>query len=298
VRINRRQFIHLTLAGGAVALAARRLPAEPAMRTRPIPRSGEALPVIGLGTWQTFDVEEGERAPLREVLTAFLDGGGRVIDSSPMYGRAETVVGDLLRELGRSKEPFIATKVWTSGKAKGEAQMRDSIRKLGRVDLMQVHNLLDWKTHLPTLRTMKGQGTIRYIGITHYAESAFAEMERILRGENVDFVQLPYSVATRAAEKRLLPAAAETKTAVLVMRPFEEGALFARVKGKALPPWAAEAGCASWAQLFLKFIVSHPAVTCVIPATAKKTHLLDNLGAGAGPLLDEKLRAQLIALLS
>ena len=176
--------------------------------------------------------------------------------------------------------------------------MRDSIRKLGRVDLMQVHNLLDWKTHLPTLRAMKEQGTIRYIGITHYGESAFAEMERILRGEKVDFVQLPYSVATRAAETRLLPAAAETKTAVLVMRPFEEGALFARVKGKALPAWAAEAGCASWAQLFLKFIVSHPAVTCVIPATAKKSHLLDNLGAGSGPLLDDKLRAQLAALLS
>jgi diketogulonate reductase-like aldo/keto reductase len=265
------------------------------MLTRPIPRTGETLPVIGLGTWQTFDVGDG-RAPLAEVISAFLDAGGRVIDSSPMYGRAETVVGDLLRAAGRVKEPFLATKVWTSGGARGQTQMQDSIRKLGRVDLMQIHNLLDWKTHLPTMRAWKELGTFRYLGITHYGLGSFDEMEQILRKEKLDFIQLPYSVATRAAEKRLLPAAAETQTAVLVMRPFEEGELFARVKGKPVPDWAAEAGAASWAQLFLKFIVSHPAVTCVIPATDKKSHLLDNLAAGRGALPDDKLREKIARL--
>ncbi len=295
--LARRQFCAATLAAGAAALISPRLAAEPSMLTRPIPRSGEPLPVIGLGTWQTFDVGDDARAPLAEVLAAFLDGGGRVIDSSPMYGRAETVVGDLLRAAGRVKEPFIATKVWTSGAARGQAQMQESIRKLGRVDLMQIHNLLDWKVHLPTMREWKARGTLRYLGITHYGLGTFDEMEQILRKEKLDFIQLPYSAATRAAEKRLLPAAADTKTAVLVMRPFEEGELFARVRGKPLPEWAAEAGAASWAQLFLKFIVSHPAVTCVIPATAKKAHLLDNLAAGRGPLPDDKLRDKIARLI-
>lgn len=266
------------------------------MLTRPIPRTGEALPVIGLGTWQTFDVGEDGRAPLAQVLAAFLDGGGRVIDSSPMYGRAETTVGDLLRAAGRVKEAFLATKVWTSGGERGQAQMRESIRKMGRVDLMQVHNLVDWKVHLPTMREWKAQGTFRYVGITHYGLGTFDEMEQILRKEKLDFIQLPYSAATRAAEKRLLPAAADTQTAVLVMRPFEEGELFARVRGKPLPGWAAEAGAATWAQLFLKFIVGHPAVTCVIPATAKVAHLVDNLGGGRGPLPDDKLRAKIAGL--
>ena len=266
------------------------------MLSRPIPRTGEALPAIGLGTWQTFDVGDDGRAPLAEVIAAFLDAGGRVIDSSPMYGRAETVVGDLLRAAGRVKEPFLATKVWTSGGARGKEQMQESIRKMGRVDLMQIHNLLDWKTHLPTLREWKAKGTFRYIGITHYGLGSFDDMEQILRKEKVDFIQLPYSAATRAAEKRLLPAAADTQTAVLVMRPFEEGGLFAKVNGKALPAWAAEAGAASFAQLFLKFIVSHPAVTCVIPATANVAHLVDNMGAGRGPLPDAKLREKIAGL--
>jgi diketogulonate reductase-like aldo/keto reductase len=274
---------------------------RPALMTRPIPRTGEAIPAIGLGTWQTFDVDAGaaSRAPLREVLDDFLAGGGRVIDSSPMYGRAEGVVGDLLaaRAAGGPR-PFLATKVWTSGRAEGEAQMRRSMKLMRAqpLDLLQVHNLVDWRTHLETLRAWKKEGLVRYIGVTHYQLGAFSELERIVTKEAVDFVQLPYSIVTREAEARLLPAAAAAGVAVLVMRPFEEGALFGRVRGKALPPWAGDFDCASWAQLFLKFILAHPAVTCPIPATANRKHLADNLAAGRGRLPDAAARKQMIAL--
>lgn len=271
------------------------------MLTRPIPRTGEPLPAVGLGTWQTFDVSEGEaeRAPLLEVLRRFLDGGGRVIDSSPMYGRAEAVGGDLLSRLRPPPAPFLATKVWTTGRSAGESQMRESLRRLRaeQLDLMQVHNLLDWETHLPVLRDWKARGRFRYIGVTHYSLGSFAQMERLLRSEHLDFVQLPYSLATREAEKRLLPAAADTGTAVLVMRPFEEGALFRAVRGKPLPGWAAELGCAAWSQVFLKFILSHPSVTCAIPATAKPEHLSENLRAGTGPLPDEAVRRRMVEAL-
>jgi len=209
--------------------------------TRPIPSTGELLPVIGLGTWQTFDVgtSPAEREPLRQVLAAFLGGGGRVIDSSPMYGRAEGVVGDLLAERGADAArtpPFLATKVWTTGRERGVEQMRASMRLMRRphLDLLQVHNLVDWRTHLETLRAWKKQGLVRYIGVTHYQLGALGELERIVSKEGIDFVQLPYSIATRDAEQRLLPAAAQHRVAVLVMRPFEEGALFGRVRGKAL----------------------------------------------------------------
>jgi diketogulonate reductase-like aldo/keto reductase len=196
--------------------------------------------------------------------------------------------------------PFLATKVWTNGRAAGEEQMRESARRMGaeRIDLMQIHNLLDWETHLPTLRSWKEQGRLRYIGITHYSLSAFDRMERILRRERLDFVQLPYSLGVREAERRLLPAAAETGTAVLVMRPFEEGALFRRVRGRPLPVWAAEIDCASWAEVFLKVILAHPAVTCVIPATANPDHLSQNVRAGLGRLPDEALRRRIVEELS
>jgi aryl-alcohol dehydrogenase-like predicted oxidoreductase len=267
------------------------------MRTREIPRTGERIPVVGLGTWRTFDVgpSEAERAPRLEVLRRFLAGGGRVIDSSPMYGEAETVVGDLLAELAFQVPPFLATKVWTRGRAAGEAQMAESLRRLRtrRLDLMQVHNLLDWQEHLPVMREWKSAGRLRYLGVTHYATSAFPELERLLRAERLDFVQLPYSPATREAEARLLPAAAETGTAVLVMRPFEEGGLFRAVKGRALPGWAAEIGAGSWSEVFLKFILSHPAVTAVIPATANPEHLAENLRAGLGPMPDAQLRRRI-----
>ena len=266
--------------------------------TRPIPRTGERIPVVGLGTWRTFDVgsSDADRAPLLEVLRRFLSGGGRVIDSSPMYGEAERVVGDLLARLPDSPRPFLATKVWTRGRAQGEAEMAESMRRLRveRLDLMQVHNLLDWREHLPTMRAWKAAGRIRYVGITHYAASAFAELESILRTERVDFVQLPYSAARREAEARLLPAAAETGTAVLVMRPFEEGELFRMVKGRPLPTWAGELGAASWSEVFLRFILSHPAVTAVIPATSKVAHLEENLRAGRGtPDVDPALRRRM-----
>jgi diketogulonate reductase-like aldo/keto reductase len=297
--MTRRRFLQAS-AGSMLSFAARAGAAGEgggAMSSRPIPRSGELLPVIGLGTWQTFDVgaSPSERAPLAEVMRLFLQGGGRVIDSSPMYGRAEGVAGDLVAAAGSLPRPFLATKVWTTGKASGEIQMRESMRLLrtDRIDLMQVHNLLDWETHLPVLRSWRDAGRIRYLGITHYAPSSFALLERLLATEKVDFVQLPYSIASREAEKRLLPAAADAGVAVLVMRPFEEGALFQAVRGKPLPAWAAEIGAASWAQVFLKFVVSHPAVTAAIPATGKPAHMADNLAAGAGPLPDDRMRRRM-----
>ena len=279
------------------------------INTRPIPRTGETIPMVGLGTWQRFDVgaSPAERAPLAEVLDAYLAAGGRVIDSSPMYGRAEGVVGDLLAdrpggaaaEPPPSPSPFLATKVWTRGRAEGEAQMGHSMRlmRTQTMDLMQVHNLVDWRTHLETLREWKKLGLVRYIGVTHYQLGAFGDLERIATKESIDFIQLPYSIVTRDAEARLLPAAAASGVAVLVMRPFEEGALFARVRGKSLPPWAADFDCASWGQFFLKFILGHPAVTCPIPATASAKHLADNLAAGRGRLPDVATRKKMIAYL-
>lgn len=268
------------------------------MLTRPIPRTGEELPVVGLGTWQTFDVGPSAhaRAPLLEVVKRFLAAGARVIDSSPMYGAAEGVTGDLLRELGDAARPFLATKVWTRGRAQGVAEMNRSFERMAtkQMDLMQIHNLLDWQTHLPVLREWKAEGRIRYIGITHYAHSAFGELERIMRTEeDIDFIQLPYSMGDREAEKRLLPAAKDTGTAVLVMRPFEEGSLLRRARGKALPALGAELGCTSWSQLLLKFILGHPAVTCPIPATSSPEHLEDNLRAAYGPMPDEAMRKRM-----
>ncbi|MCE9668974.1 aldo/keto reductase [Myxococcus stipitatus] len=271
------------------------------MLTRPIPKTGEALPVIGLGTWQTFDVgpDASERAPLKDVLRRFLDAGARLIDSSPMYGRAERVVGDVLASLGDTPRPFLATKVWTTGREAGLAQLETSVRDMGRgrMDLLQVHNLVDWRTHLPVLREWKAAGRVRYVGITHYARGAFDDLERLLRDEPLDFIQLPYSLAQRDAEKRLLPAAREHGVAVLVMQPFATGDLFRRVRGRPLPEWAAEFDCDSWAQFFLKFVLGHPAVNCPLPATSKPEHVADNLRAGFGRLPDEKTRARMARVL-
>jgi diketogulonate reductase-like aldo/keto reductase len=266
---------------------------------RAIPVSKETLPVIGLGTWQTFDVGAGaERTPLRRVLQRFVELGGRVVDSSPMYGRAEAVVGDLAAELHLRDKLFVATKVWTSGRDAGITQMEESVRRLraGRLDLIQVHNLVDWRTQLRTLAEWKRAGRVRYIGVTHYTASAFAELEQVLKSEPLDFVQLNYSVLEREAERRLLPLAADRGLAVLVNRPFAEGALFRRVRSQTLPPWAAELGCHSWAPLFLKWIVAHPAVTCVIPATSRPEHLEENMQAGVGPLPDVAGRDRIAAL--
>ena len=267
------------------------------MLQRAIPSSGEKLPVIGLGTWQSFDVgtSAAERQPLEEVLQAFVRLGGRVIDSSPMYGRAEGVVGDLAAKLGLHDRLFLATKVWTTGKDAGVKSMERSfdLMKTKRMDLMQVHNLVDVQTHLATLREWKEQGRVRYIGITHYTASSHAEVARVLQREKVDFVQINYSVGEREAEERLLPVAHERGVAVIVNRPFGGGDLFSRVRGKPLPDYAAEIDCASWAQLFLKWIVAHPAVTCAIPATSKLRHLEDNMRGGIGALPDAKMRQRI-----
>jgi diketogulonate reductase-like aldo/keto reductase len=251
------------------------------------PQDKVTLPKIGLGTWQTFDVgnDSAGRVPLREVLK-LLDGN--VVDSSPMYGTSESVAGDLVAELGMREKLFIATKVWTSGREDGIAQMETSFKRL-RVkvmDLMQVHNLVDVATHTETLRGWKAQGRVRHIGITHYTASAYGEVERTLKAATYDFLQINYSLAERDAEKRLLPFAALQKVNVIINRPFAGSALFSRTKGKPLPPWAAELGIASWAQYFLKWIVSHPAVTCAIPGTARPDHMRDNLAGGKGPMPD------------
>jgi diketogulonate reductase-like aldo/keto reductase len=272
--------------------------AASAMITRPIPSSGEAMPVIGLGTWQAFDVgnNAAARMPLKEVLTRFTGAGARLIDTSPMYGSAETVVGDLVAEMGLRPRVFLATKVWTSGKEAGTAQMRRSAERLKSpvLDLIQIHNLLDWRTHLATLRDMKAKGQVRYIGITHYTTGSLPELARILETEpGIDFVQFGYSLATRDAETKLLPVAAARRVATIVNQPFETGDMFRRVRGKPVPEWAAEVDCASWAQLFLKYILAEPAVTAVIPATANPAHMADDLKAGFGRLPDPQQRERL-----
>jgi diketogulonate reductase-like aldo/keto reductase len=272
--------------------------AETSLISRKIPSSGEALPVIGVGTWQTFDAgnDPAARAPLAEVLKLFAQAGGRVVDSSPMYGSSEAVAGDLIAQLGLRERLFIATKVWTGGEAEGIAQMNESFRRLRveRMDLMQVHNLVDVATHTKTLQEWKKQGRVRYIGITHYTSSAYPEVERWMKTRNYDFLQINYSLAEREAEQRILPLARELNIAVIANRPFAEGALFRRTKGKALPPWAAELGIGSWAQYFLKWIVGHPALTCAIPGTAKPEHMRDNIAAGRGTLPDDATRKKML----
>ena len=296
--MNRREV----LASGASLMAAATLrahSAEPrALITRPIPSSGELLPVIGLGTSGPFEVDAAaaSRAPLSEVLEAFFAAGARLIDTSPMYSTAESVLGDLLTP-AMHEHAFLATKVWTRGERAGIEQMTQSAQRLQtqRLDLIQVHNLLDLDTQLRTLYAWKAQGRVRYLGITHYTVGAQPELVRILARARLDFVQFNYSPVTRAAEQRLLPLAAERGVATLINRPFEDGALLRRVQGRALPAWAAELEVSSWGQLALKFIASHPAVTCIIPATGKRAHLEDNLAAGRGPLPDTRQREAIAA---
>jgi diketogulonate reductase-like aldo/keto reductase len=300
--MNRRQSLHYLAACGSTFLLPSIKMANDSLIKRSIPSTNETLPAIGLGTWQTFDVStaSSDRAPLSEVLQSMHELGGRVIDSSPMYGNSERVVGDLSTELNLNKDFFIATKVWTSGKEAGIRQMNESFKLLQRktIDLMQVHNLVDWKSHFETLRAWKEEKRIRYIGITHYLDSAHSTVEQIIKENKIDFIQINYSLGSRNAEKRLLPAAAERGVAVLINRPFEEGALFNAVKGKTLPSWASEFDCKSWGQFFLKFIISNPHVTCAIPGTSRAKHLIDNLGAAMGRLPDEKQRQKMIEVLA
>lgn len=286
--MDRRTCLHSLSALGLLPLTSPWFSMDEPILKRTIPSSNEKIPAIGLGTWQTFDVgsSESERAPLKAVLKALVEKGGSVVDSSPMYGNSESVVGDLSTELGVNDKLFIATKVWTSGKQSGIDQMNNSFARFKRkkIDLMQIHNLLDWHTHIETLRDWKAQGKIRYYGITHYSESAYASVEQILRNQTLDFLQINYSLLNRKAEERLFPLAQEKKVAIIINQPFEEGNLFSRVKGQTLPVWTKEFDCDSWAQFFLKFILAQPAVTCVIPGTSKPRHMLDNLGAAVGKL--------------
>jgi len=259
------------------------------------------LPVIGLGTFKGFDVgrDSAARARLTEVLRLLLDAGGSVIDSSPMYGRAEDVTGDLLAEMGMRDRAFIATKVWTSGHTAGIAEMEDSFRlfQTDRIDLMQVHNLVDWRTQLKTMRAWKERGRFRYLGITHYTAAAHDALADILEAEDIDFVQMPYSIADRAAEHRLLPVAAARGVGVIPNRPVGGARLIRSMHGKPLPGWVADYGIASWPQFFLKFLLAHPAITCVIPGTGNPAHMADNLAAGTGPLPDAKTRETMARVL-
>lgn len=269
------------------------------MHTRPIPSSGEALPVVGLGTYINFDVAPGsaEYQRLPDVLRTLFAAGGTVIDSSPMYRRAEQTTGELLSAMTPRPAPFLATKVWTSGRDAGLAQMEQSFTLLrtARIDLMQIHNLVDWRTHLPTLRRWKADGRLRYVGITHYTSSAYADVEAVLKAEPLDFLQINYALDDRAVEQRLLPLASARGVAVIVNMPFGGGGLLRRLRDRPLPGWAAEAGAVSWAQLALRFVLAHPAVTCVIPGTGNPRYMAENAAAGAARALTETERKDLIA---
>ncbi len=269
------------------------------MHTRPIPSSSQALPVVGLGTYVGFDVEPGTAAyrELPGVLKALFDAGGSVIDSSPMYGRAETTIGELLEESREPDGAFVATKVWTSSRERGIEQMTQSMQRLKAkpIDLMQIHNLVDWRAHLLTLKEWKELGRIRYLGVSHYTPSAYPQLEAVMREHTLDFVQLNYSIDEREAEARLLPLAADLGIAVIANRPFGGGGLLRRHGQRPLPAWASELGCSSWAQVLLKFVLGHPAVTCVIPGTGKARHMLDNVAAGSGPLPDLAMRERMAA---
>jgi diketogulonate reductase-like aldo/keto reductase len=302
--MNRRQTFRILGAGAALALTSRAAAAEPLNSQsiqRMIPSTNEALPAIGLGTWQTFDVgkDRAARDPLTEVLKEFSALGGKLIDSSPMYGKSEEVAGDLIEELGLRKSLFIATKVWIQGKDAGIRQMEASMAKLKSpvIDLMQVHNLVDVKTQLETLKAWKREGRIRYLGVTHYNEGGHEAVAKMVESETLDFIQINYSVGEREAEDRLLPLAKECGVAVIVNRPFAGGNLLAQLQERPLPEFAKEIGCESWAQLLLKFVISHPAITCAIPATSKVKHLRDNMGAMRGPLPDEALRKRIAAVI-
>ena len=297
--IDRRTALKLVAAATASALAPSGLAAAEGakMTTRRVPSSGEEIPVIGMGTSDTFDVggDAVKRTGLQGVLRGLVEAGGRVIDTSPMYGSAESVLGDLIDDLHLGPKLWLATKVWTRGREAGARQIEESFARLRakRLDLLQIHNLLDWREHVPTLRALQADGRVRYSGITHYRADAHAELERVLGEAKFDWLQVNYSLAEREAEDRLLPFCRDRGIAVMANRPFADGALFARVRGRPLPVWAEEIGCRSWGQFLLRFVISHPAVTCVIPATSKPQHMIDNAAAGQAPLPDERQRRRM-----
>jgi len=300
-RITRRRTLGLLAGVAALPMVNAMAESKESIAVRTAAAAGAKLPIIGVGTYQTFDVakDASNRAELKNVLLTLVKHGGSVVDSSPMYGRAEGVVGDLAHEAGLVSSLYLATKVWTRGEAAGIAQMEESFRllKTQRIDLMQVHNLVDWRTHLKTLQRWRDAGRLRHIGITHYHASAYDELMTVMRTRAFSFVQFNYSLAERDAEQRLLPLCAELGMGVIVNRPFSTGDLFARVKGKPVPQWAQEFGCSTWAQFFLKWILGHPAVTCIIPGTRRVAHLEDNLAAGRGSLPDPAQRKRMLDFL-
>ncbi len=302
-KISRREATKWISFGASSLLVPRLLGGQKniTMNTRKIPSSGKLLPVVGVGTWQSFDVSssQAERNPLKEVLKILIESGGSVIDSSPMYGRSEKVVGELTAELEIKNKIFEATKVWTTGKEEGIDQMHTSMNLMGAMpmDLMQIHNLVDWKTHIKTLKKWKEEGKIRNIGITHYHKGGYAEMEKIMKTEKIDFIQINYNLAVRDAAERILPLAKDKGIAVIINRPYEGGSLFKKVKGKAIPTWAKEFEAESWGQVFLKFILAHSAVNCVIPGTSIAKHMKDNVQAGFGKYPNQELQKRLINLI-
>lgn len=297
--MNRRESLRYLAALGMMPIFSGWRFLEDDMIMRTIPSTGELLPVVGIGTWETFDVDQSlsaEMKQLKDVLATLHRKGGKVIDTSPMYGFSEKNVGKLSTDLGINQNLFLATKVWTTGKERGIEQMNNSLAlmKRERLDLMQIHNLVDWKTHIKTLRDWKEKGKIRYIGITHYQPGAYAEMESIMKSEPLDFIQINYNIAERKSADRIIPLAQEKNLAVITSQPFGVGKLFGRVKDKKLPAWASEFDCNSWAQFFLKYVASHPGVTCVIPGTGNPEHMLDNIQAAYGRLPDEKMREKMV----
>lgn len=301
VRIDRRRFLSLTMASAALGAfgLAPRLNAGQAIHTRPIPRGGERIPIVGMGSYVTFDVaQDPELLDQRtEVLRAFFAAGGGLIDSSPMYSSSEAAIGQCLDRLGMPNALFSATKVWTWLAAQGDDQMRESRTLWGvpRFDLMQVHNLLSWKEHLRTIRNEREAGRVRYIGVTTSHGRRHDELEQVLTSETLDFIQLTYNILDRDVEKRLLPLAADRGVAVIANRPFRRKGLIRAFSDRPLPDWAAEIGCESWAQFLLKFIVSHPAVTCAIPATSRVDHMRENMAVLRGPLPDRATRQRMVA---
>jgi diketogulonate reductase-like aldo/keto reductase len=298
-QLDRRGLLRLLATGAAAAALPAPAPAAPAgLLTRPIPSSGEAMPAVGLGTWITFNVgnDPVARDACAAVMRAFFAAGGRMVDSSPMYGSSQPVIGYGLRTLGE-QNLFSAEKVWTSSGRNGRAQIEASRAHWGvpRFDLVQVHNLLAWQDHLRTLAAMKAAGEVRYVGITTSEGRRQREFEDIMRKEPLDFVQLTYNVLDREAEERILPLAQDRRMGVIVNRPFREGELTRRLARRPLPGWAAEIGCRSWAQVLLKFILAHPAVTCAIPATTRVDHVQENVAAAREPLPDKALRARIVA---
>jgi diketogulonate reductase-like aldo/keto reductase len=292
--VNRRDFIGSAAAWSALPFVGN----EESIATKVVPSTGERIPILGMGTWQTFDVGRSSdvRARLLNVLETFFDRGGRLIDSSPMYGRSEGVVGALLSRMSPRPSLIAASKVWIYGKRLGVVQIEDSRKEWGipRFDLLQVHNLLDWEAHLETLREMKANGRVRYIGVTTSHGRRHDELERIMTREKLDFVQFTYNLADRSVETRLLPLARERGIAVIINRPLDGGELFSRVQGKPLPPWARDIGVSNWSQYFLKFVVSHPAVTLAIPATSQPSHMVENMGAAFGPVPDAAMRRRMV----